>query len=446
MPLAEDLKRVETANLSDKKLISAFKNIIRPQKYQKRKKAKRAVPTGSLKQSLDFLKLGTKYDGTPFDKADFKNFDEIRIKHKAEFNSIRAGIRYAHLMSKANTLRIKRANNQVSDGRGITLTRLIRIENDVLSFRVKASSRSVHQEHLVRLKLEGWNDSLEQSTGTKPDSVKRLKDIARGYLSIDCDCKDYQFRYRYIATVGKFNYKTRETAYPKTTNPDGIGTACKHILKSAEKLQSPTIQAVLIKKFLEQREAIGFGDDKTRNSNTYFSDDDKDTMKKARRDKIDVEQAKKELELYHKATKTIKYDHNLQKDLNKKKRKIKEGEAQNKKDAAKNKKDADKNKATAKKNKVTAKEDKTTIKKLEAALKILTAKAKKAEAKADKVEVKIAQKRAATELTGDSLELMKYRFSTHKDTYPKQNNKELIKSFMKKFNVTKAITLQVSEK
>lgn len=55
-------------------------------------------------------------------------------------------------------------------------------------------------------------------------------------LLFDCDCEDHNFRFRYISTVGRFNYGRNETGYPKIRNPGLTGIACKHVIRVAQEI------------------------------------------------------------------------------------------------------------------------------------------------------------------------------------------------------------------
>jgi hypothetical protein len=57
-------------------------------------------------------------------------------------------------------------------------------------------------------------------------------------LLFDCDCEDHTYRFRYIATVGRFNYGRSETGYPKIRNPHLTGIACKHTIRVAQEIAS----------------------------------------------------------------------------------------------------------------------------------------------------------------------------------------------------------------
>jgi hypothetical protein len=65
-------------------------------------------------------------------------------------------------------------------------------------------------------------------------------------LKFDCDCADHRYRFRYIATAGKFNVGRDENGFPKLTNSALKGIACKHVLRVMRSLTSAPIQRKII--------------------------------------------------------------------------------------------------------------------------------------------------------------------------------------------------------
>ena len=90
-------------------------------------------------------------------------------------------------------------------------------------------------------------------------SPAKLADLAKmlagGPLRFDCDCGDHRFRFRYIATAGKYNAGRAETGFPKITNPTLKGVACKHVIRVMHSLSQP-----ILKKKIEEMILAGRGD------------------------------------------------------------------------------------------------------------------------------------------------------------------------------------------
>lgn len=83
------------------------------------------------------------------------------------------------------------------------------------------------------------------------------KTLATGPLRFDCDCGDHRFRFRYIATVGKYNAGRAEPGFPKFTNPtlQMHGVACKHVIRVMHSLSQP-----ILRKKVEEMVMAGRGD------------------------------------------------------------------------------------------------------------------------------------------------------------------------------------------
>ncbi|KDB52033.1 hypothetical protein X805_24030 [Sphaerotilus natans subsp. natans DSM 6575] len=78
--------------------------------------------------------------------------------------------------------------------------------------------------------------AVAASAGQTPALARRL---AAGQVQIECDCEDWRYVFRYIATVGGYNAGRPETGFPKLRNPKLRGIACKHVLRTAHMLSQP---------------------------------------------------------------------------------------------------------------------------------------------------------------------------------------------------------------
>ena len=72
-----------------------------------------------------------------------------------------------------------------------------------------------------------------------PSVVDVKKAVIDGKINFDCDCGRHRYWYRYLATVGKYNFGIDENRYPSTRNPKLTGVACKHALRVMKHLMSP---------------------------------------------------------------------------------------------------------------------------------------------------------------------------------------------------------------
>jgi hypothetical protein len=94
--------------------------------------------------------------------------------------------------------------------------------------------------------------------GASPNDPKKIgKLVANGRLKFDCDCGRHTFWYRYIATIGKYNYGRSETGFPKIRNPGLKGVACKHALRVMHViLKDVAVQGKLAQQVLKAREVL----------------------------------------------------------------------------------------------------------------------------------------------------------------------------------------------
>lgn len=52
-----------------------------------------------------------------------------------------------------------------------------------------------------------------------------------GNVKYDCDCQRHTFWFRFICTIGGFNYGRSEDGFPRVRNPKLYGVACKHVIR-----------------------------------------------------------------------------------------------------------------------------------------------------------------------------------------------------------------------
>ncbi|WP_318491928.1 hypothetical protein [Photobacterium leiognathi] len=251
-----------TGGLSEKQFQQVFK-IIQKEQAKARRGAKRTLTPEQLrrKSKAAIAQLGEKSKGVPFTVEDLKQFAANRENFKKRYDSKTDGITYAQIIDGSRDIDIKRANNKVDDGSGITSANLSGMRNNEILIRVRASMKSKHDDHLVKLRLEEWNDLLHEPPGGSYE--KAVKKACKGRISIACDCGRHQYWYRYLATMGRYAVSPpTEFAFPKIRNPELKGVACKHVLKAAVMLQSPAWQRIIANQMAKQAKRVSFGDDR----------------------------------------------------------------------------------------------------------------------------------------------------------------------------------------
>lgn len=123
--------------------------------------------------------------------------------------------------------------------------------NDV-HFVTNAGPDSDVIRHHVHVQFLGLSPAI-----AAPSAARDLaKKVAAGRLMIQCDCSHWQYRFSYIATIGKYNAGRPIDGYPKLTNPRLIGVACKHVLRVMQVLKTPMVQQYVERMIDEGRRAL----------------------------------------------------------------------------------------------------------------------------------------------------------------------------------------------
>ena len=206
---------------------------------------------------LDLI-FGVKPDGTPFGVEDLKKFDEQARKRRKEYGISGKGVRVDQLIASSRTVDIDRSKKEI---RSAILYRVFSSKNGMLlHFRVSAGPDSKHTHHQVKIRLDEWDEHLDDSSVKLSRAVENILD---GRISFDCDCGRHQYWYRYLATIGGFAVSPLERAYPKIRNPNLTGACCKHVLKTLATLRGPATRRLILRDLEKEAERIGFGDDRS---------------------------------------------------------------------------------------------------------------------------------------------------------------------------------------
>jgi hypothetical protein len=101
------------------------------------------------------------------------------------------------------------------------------------------------QRHHVHVQFMSFNAAVN---AFGMDNKKAAQWLRREKIKFDCDCEDHTYRFRYIASTGKFAYGRVETGFPKERNPLLQGVACKHVIRVMQQIDgSPMALNFLIK-------------------------------------------------------------------------------------------------------------------------------------------------------------------------------------------------------
>lgn len=97
----------------------------------------------------------------------------------------------------------------------------------VVHIQTNASAHSNVARHHVMVQFLDYDKVLADGN----TSLEAAKRMLAGKLKFDCDCGRHTFWYRFIASIGNFNYGRPEDGFPRIRNPKLMGIACKHVVK-----------------------------------------------------------------------------------------------------------------------------------------------------------------------------------------------------------------------
>jgi hypothetical protein len=142
------------------------------------------------------------------------------------------GITARQIINLAHPERRQRANTEIH------YAVPMEIKGSVIHFTTSAAPGSRASRHHVHVDFVGLSGmAAAPAKDGKLDALARK--LAAGSIRIDCDCEDWRYVFRYIATVGNYNAGRDETGFPKIRNPQLDGVACKHVLRTVHLLTQP---------------------------------------------------------------------------------------------------------------------------------------------------------------------------------------------------------------
>lgn len=280
-----------------KEFEKSFNAFRRGDNRMERQAAKGTLSPAAIERGIrsgDGAKVDEKEGGGNYTADELKAFRKMMQKAQKEYDQGNAGAPVKQLIAQTRSADVRRANQQ------IRYSRLYQVRGNMLKFQVPASGENGYDgSYQVRVRLEGWNAMLV--SGKKWKSA--AKGAANGRVSIDCQCGRHQFWYRYLAGVGGYAVTPpQEKDFPKLRNPSLDGACCKHVVKTLQTLQSPTVQGVLADEMERQADAAGYGDVQSR----FLSSAEHKKLKRARPRKADQQSAAAAYREYLKSVKGMK--------------------------------------------------------------------------------------------------------------------------------------------
>ena len=178
----------------------------------------------SANELLEFTLGDTKRNRELKKTLDVATLNAYLANVKAASNKFLGGITPQEVINHSRIEDIKRANTQ------IFLASVFKRKGNVIHFVTNAGIGSKDTHHYVTVQLLDYPQLLLGRTKA-PTVLDVRKAVTEGKIRFDCDCGRHRYWYRYIATIGKYNYGVDESRYPSTRNPNVSGVACKHALR-----------------------------------------------------------------------------------------------------------------------------------------------------------------------------------------------------------------------
>lgn len=185
----------------------------------------------SANELLEFTLGDTKRNRELKKTLDGATLNAYLANVKAASNKFLGGITPQEVINHSRIEDIKRANTQ------IFLASVFKRKGNVIHFVTNAGIGSKDTHHYVTVQLLDYPQLLLGRTKA-PTVLDVRKAVTEGKIRFDCDCGRHRYWYRYVATIGKYNYGIDESRYPSTRNPNMAGVACKHTLRVMKYLTS----------------------------------------------------------------------------------------------------------------------------------------------------------------------------------------------------------------
>lgn len=142
----------------------------------------------------------------------------------------------------------ERARQQIHTGFPVTA------KGGRVTFQTNAGPDSKSSHHMVVIEFMNFDACVVSPV--EPKNI--VKQMLAGPIKIDCNCEDWRYRLRYIATKGKYAAGPWfESGFPKITNPLLHGVGCKHVLRVATLINaSPTFKNYAINLLSKARNSV----------------------------------------------------------------------------------------------------------------------------------------------------------------------------------------------
>jgi hypothetical protein len=142
----------------------------------------------------------------------------------------------------------ERARQQIHTGFPVTA------RGGRVTFQTNAGPESQSSHHMVVIEFMNFDACV--ASPVEPKNI--VKQMLNGPIKLDCNCEDWRYRLRYMATKGKYAAGPwYESGFPKITNPLLLGVGCKHSLRVATLItSSPTFKTYATNLLTKARNSV----------------------------------------------------------------------------------------------------------------------------------------------------------------------------------------------
>lgn len=133
-----------------------------------------------------------------------------------------------------------------------------------VQFTTSASLKYKAKNHHVTVEFMSYEAAVAGGQGSPLTMARWLRQEP---LKFDCDCGRHKFFYRYISTIGAFNAGRPELGYPKVTNPELKGVACKHVVRTMAEIASSANVTAFLATLIEKGRAAARPSDVKKSTN-----------------------------------------------------------------------------------------------------------------------------------------------------------------------------------
>lgn len=112
------------------------------------------------------------------------------------------------------------------------------LQKDVFKFVCRSSGLNQFSSYQVDIMFSDVDNLIHNSDLSAKDIFYSTN------IKSQCGCRDFKYRYRYLATKGNFVLGLRQYVFPKITNKRLKGSLCKHQFLVMEKIKKDSFQGI----------------------------------------------------------------------------------------------------------------------------------------------------------------------------------------------------------